>query len=243
MLAPREVQREQQLTLQALDQQREDPLQLALAKLRRLLYGHGGYGHAPLGVNRAEVAALTPNQLRQAHQGWGGSAMVIAAAGHLDEGATAHLTALAEDLTPCPGSSPPMPPPAALPTAATMAFHPQDTEQVALLLGAATCGLTHQDQAVLRLLQCHLGAGMSARLPQVIRETHGLAYEVGALFPVRQQSAPFIVHLSTSRERAALALELLLAEWRRGPGTPPHARGPGLAPAQLHGAGVAAVQN
>lgn len=242
LLAPREVQREQQLTLQALDQQREDPLQLALAELRRLLYGHGGYGHAPLGVNRAEVAALTPNQLRQAHQGWGGSAMVIAAAGHLDEGATAHLTALAEDLTPCPGSSPPMPPPAALPTAATMAFHPQDTEQVALLLGAATCGLTHQDQAVLRLLQCHLGAGMSARLPQVIRETHGLAYEVGALFPVRQQSAPFIVHLSTSRERAALALELLLAEWRRLLETPLQPGELGLARAKLQGQELTALQ-
>ncbi|WP_071994765.1 M16 family metallopeptidase [Candidatus Synechococcus spongiarum] len=135
-----------------------------------------------------------------------------------------------------------MPPPAALPTAATMAFHPQDTEQVALLLGAATCGLTHQDQAVLRLLQCHLGAGMSARLPQVIRETHGLAYEVGALFPVRQQSAPFIVHLSTSRERAALALELLLAEWRRLLETPLQPGELGLARAKLQGQELTALQ-
>jgi len=242
-LAPREVRREQQLTLQALDQQREDPLQLALAELRRLLYGHGGYGHAPLGVNKAEVAALTPSQLRQAHQGWGRSPMIIAAAGRLDQGATAHLTALAEDLPPGHGSTLPMPQPAALPTtAATMAFHPQDTEQVVLLLGAATCGFNHQDQAVLRLLQCHLGTGMSARLPQVIRETHGLAYEVGALFPVRRQSAPFIVYLSTSRERAALALELLLAEWWRLLETPLQPEELVLARAKLQGRELAALQ-
>ena len=239
-LAPREVQREQQLTLQALAQQREDPLQCAMADLRRLLYGHGGYGHARLGLT-AEVAALTPSQLRQAHQGWGSSAMVIAAAGHLDQSATACLTDLAEALTPSQAPTP-VARPAALPGSATMAFHPQDTEQVVLLLGAATCGLNHQDQAVLRLLQYHLSTGMSARLPQVIRETHGLAYEVGVLFPVRQQSAPFIVHLSTSKARAARALELLLAEWRRlleHPLQPEELR---LAHAKLQGQELAGLQ-
>lgn len=239
-LAPREVQRERQLTLQALAQQREDPLQLALADLRRLLYGRGGYGHSPLGL-MAEVAALTPDQLHQAHQGWGNSAMVIAAAGHLDRSATAHLTALAEALPPSHGS-PTVAPPTALPGAATMAFHPQDTEQVVLLLGAATCGLNHQDQAMLRLLQCHLGTGMSARLPQVIRETHGLAYEVGVLFPVRRQSAPFIVHLSTSKARAAMALDLLLAEWRRLLEQPLQPGELGLARSKLQGQELAALQ-
>ncbi|MYA91455.1 MAG: insulinase family protein [Synechococcus sp. SB0663_bin_10] len=240
-LAPREVQREQQLTLQALAQQREDPLQLALADLRRLLYGHGGYGHAPLGLT-AEVATLTPGQLHQAHQGWGNSAMVIAAAGHLDRSATALLTALAEALPPSHGS-PPLAPPTALPGAAmTMAFHPQDTEQVALLLGAATCGLNHQDHAVLRLLHHHLGMGMSARLPQVIRETHGLAYEVGVLFPVRRQSAPFVVHLSTSAARAVKALELLLAEWQRLLEQPLQPEDLRLAHAKLQGQELAALQ-
>ena len=239
-LAPREVQREQQLTLQALAQQREDPLQLALAALRRLLYGHGGYGHAPLGET-AEVAALTPGQLHQAHQGWGNSAMVVAAAGHVDQNTTDHLTALAVALPPGPGSTP-VAPPTALPGAATMAFHPQDTEQVVVLLGAATCGFNHQDQAVLRLLHHHLGMGMSARLPQVIRETHGLAYEVGVLFPVRRQNAPFVVHLSTSTARAVRALELLLAEWWRLLEQPLQPQDLRLAHTKLQGQELAALQ-
>ncbi len=239
-LAPREVRREQQLTLQALAQQREDPLQLALADLRRLLYGHGGYGHPPLGLT-AEVAALTPGQLHQAHQGWGSSAMVIAAAGHLDQNTTAHLTALAEALAPSHGSGP-VALPTALPGSATMAFHPQDTEQVVVLLGASTCGLNHQDHAVLRLLYYHLSVGMSARLPQVIRETYGLAYEVGVLFPVRRQSAPFIVHLSTSKARAVKALELLLAEWQRLLEQPLQPEDLRLAHTKLQGQELAALQ-
>ena len=241
-LAPPEVRREQQLTLQALDQQREDPLQLALADLRRLLYGPGGYGHAPLGW-KADVAALTPSQLHQAHQGWSGSAMVVAAAGHLDRTATDHLTALAEALTATPNASPaPAEQPVALPGPATMTFHPQDTEQVVVLLGASTCGRNHQDWGTLRLLQCHLGTGMSARLPRVIRETHGLAYEVGVLFPVRQQSAPFTAHLSTSRDRAVLALELLLAEWRRLLETPLQPKELRLAHTKLQGQELTALQ-
>lgn len=239
-LAPREVRREQQLTLQALAQQREDPLQLALADLRRLLYGHGGYGHAPLGLT-AEVAALTPSQLHQAHQGWGSSAMVVAAAGRLDQNTTAHLTALAEALAPSQAPTP-VAPPTALPVSATMAFCPQDTEQVVVLLGASTCGLNHQDHAVLRLLYYHLGIGMSARLPQVIRETHGLAYEVGVLFPVRRQSAPFIVHLSTSKARAVKALELLLAEWQRLLEQPLRPEDLRLAHTKLQGQELAALQ-
>ena len=240
-LAPREVQREQQLTLQALAQQREDPLQRAMADLRRLLYGNGGYGHPPLGL-RAEVADLTPGQLHQAHQGWRSSAMVIAAAGHLDTTTTDHLTALADGLTWGHGPNPVGRQPMALPGPATMAFHPQDTEQVVLLLGASTCGFSHPDQAILRLLQYHLGIGMSARLPQVIRETHGLAYEVGVLFPVRRQSAPFIVHLSTGKTRAVRALELLLAEWWRlleQPLGPEELR---LAHTKLQGQELAALQ-
>ena len=239
-LAPREVRREQQLTLQALAQQREDPLQLALADLRCLLYGHGGYGHSPLGLT-SEVAALTPSQLHQAHQGWGSSAMVIAVAGHLDQSATNHLTALAEALAPSSGSGP-VGQPTALPGCTTMAFHPQDTEQVVVLLGAATCGLNHQDQPILRLLYYHLSIGMSARLPQVIRETHGLAYEVGVLFPVRQQSAPFIVHLSTSTSRALKALELLLAEWQRLLEQPLQPQELRLAHTKLQGQELAALQ-
>jgi len=239
-LAPQEVERERRLTLQALDQQLEDPLQLAMAHLRHLLYGHGGYGHTPLGL-KVEVSALTPSQLHGAHQRWGSSSMVIAAAGNMDEQTTDHLVALVHALTPSPEPKE-VPQPAVLPGEATMCFHPQDTEQVVILLGASTCGFNHPDQGILRLLQCHLSAGMSARLPQVIRENHGLAYEVGALFPVRHQGAPFVFHMSTSQARAVMALKLLLAEWQRLLEQPLQRAELGLAYAKLQGQELTALQ-
>ena len=66
----------------------------------------------------------------------------------------------------------------------------QDTEQLVLMLGAATVPLGHPDALPLRLLQDHLGVGMSSRLFVVMREERGLAYDVGVHMPTRCGPAP-----------------------------------------------------
>ena len=45
------------------------------------------------------------------------------------------------------------------------------------MLGQATLGHGHPDELALRLLQCHLGVGMSSLLFQRLREDHGVAYD------------------------------------------------------------------
>ena len=91
----------------------------------------------------------------------------------------------------------------------------QDTEQVVLMLGCPTVPLGHPDALALRLLQTHLGMGMSSRLFVVMREERGLAYDVGASLPARCGAAPFVLHLSTSKDRAEEATTCLLQEWQR----------------------------
>jgi zinc protease len=105
-------------------------------------------------------------------------------------------------------------PSAPIPSGERLACLEEDTEQLVLLLGAATVPWGHPDALALRLLQAHLGAGMSCRLFQALREERGLAYDVGVHLPARCGPAPFIVHLSTSTERAAEATTCLLEEWR-----------------------------
>jgi predicted Zn-dependent peptidase len=89
----------------------------------------------------------------------------------------------------------------------------EETEQLVLLLGAATVPYGHPDALALRLLQAHLGSGMSCRLFQALREERGLAYDVGVHLPARCGPSPFVVHLSTSAERAEEATTCLLEEW------------------------------
>jgi len=115
-------------------------------------------------------------------------------------------------------AEPPPPPPPSSPSLRQppdLACLEQDTEQLVLMLGCATLPLGHPDTLALRLLQAHLGVGMSSRLFVTLREEHGLAYDVGVHLPARCGPAPFVLHLSTSADRAAEACTALLEEWQR----------------------------
>ena len=95
----------------------------------------------------------------------------------------------------------------------TIQLEAMDTEQVVLMLGQATLGHGHPDELALRLLQCHLGVGMSSLLFQRLREDHVVAYDVAAHFPALAGPAPFVLMASSVEERSDLALNLLLNIW------------------------------
>ncbi|MFM7674046.1 MAG: M16 family metallopeptidase [Synechococcus sp.] len=212
-LQPDQFDLEQQLNLQALQRQKEDPFQLCHDQLRQQLYGHGPYGHDPLGVE-GDLECLQLEALGPLQQGLGQEGAVLVLCGAAE---APLVEALAEDLerepwsrpAPASGVGPQGQPGARLTTC------PQDTEQMVLMLGAATVPLGHPDGLALRLLHSHLGLGMSSRLFVVLREEQGLAYEVGVHMPARRGATPFVFHLSTSAERAAEACRSLLEEWQR----------------------------
>jgi zinc protease len=217
-VAPRleesQVDLERQLNLQNLQRQKEDPFQLAHDRLRHQLYGPGPYGHDPLGVEedleRLSAADLAP---LLADLGRGGAVLVLC--GDLDGQLAERLH---QALAPVSGWSTQAPTGGAGPVGAAgddLAQQEQSTEQLVLMLGAATVPLGHADALPLRLLQAHLGLGMSSRLFVVMREERGLAYDVGVHMPARCGATPFICHLSTSEDRAAEASACLLEEWRR----------------------------
>lgn len=215
-LEPDQLELERQLNLQSLQRQREDPFQLAHDQLRRQLYGEGGYGHDPLGVEE-ELAQIGEADLRPlvADLGRLGAALVLC--GQLPEDPRALLEPVLAPQGWLTGS------PEACVTAeetgappqGTLAVIEQDTEQLVLLLGCTTVPLGHADTTALRLLQAHLGVGMSSRLFVTMREERGLAYDVGVHLPARCARAPFVLHLSTSAERAEEACRCLLDEWQR----------------------------
>lgn len=214
-LEAHQVAIERQLNLQTLQRQREDPFQLAHDQLLGLLYGSGPYGHDPLGVEE-ELAPLGPHDLAPLAKGLGEKGAVLVLCGtsppdlagllinHL-EGEVWSTRAPEASLAPPPGE----------PANDRLAALDLDTEQLVLMLGCPTLPLGHPDAVALRLLQTHLGMGMSSRLFVVMREERGLAYDVGVSLPARCGAAPFVMHLSTSEERAGEATTCLLEEWQR----------------------------
>ena len=207
-----QISLERQLNLQALQRQREDPFQLAHDQLRLQLYGDGPYGHDPLGVD-VELAQLGAEQLSRAAAGLGGQGAVMVLAGAVPP----QVEELLISGQPSPWLvNPPsrQDGPAGLP-GERFAASVDDTEQLVLMLGAATVPLGSPHALALRLLHCHLGIGMSSRLFVALREEQGLAYDVGVHHPARLGGAPFVFHLSSSSDRAVEATKALLDEWQR----------------------------
>ena len=205
---------ERDLNLQSLQRQREDPFQLAHDQLRHQLYGRGPYGHDPLGVEE-ELASLGREQIEALVPTLGQDGALLVACGDLDAGLPALLEPTLERCpwtTQAPAADPG---PGAPAISQRMATLEQDTEQLVLMLGAATVPLGDPDGLALRLLQAHLGMGMSSRLFVSLREERGLAYDVGVHMPARRGATPFIWHLSTSAERSGEATVTLLEEWCR----------------------------
>ena len=195
--------------------QREDPFHCATTSWRQLVYGNGGYGHDPMGIAE-ELVDLDRNALRPLAERLPRASSVLALAGSVPPQIIETIGSL-EDFCDWPQGSSNDPsgrrPYAEAVGTETIQLEPMDTEQVVLMLGQATLGHGHPDELALRLLQCHLGVGMSSLLFQRLREDHGVAYDVAAHFPALAGPAPFVLMASSVEERSELALELLLNIW------------------------------
>ena len=215
-LPPDQLELERSLSLQALQRQREDPFQIGIDSWRKLVYGTSGYGHDPLGVP-TDLEDLSPERLRELSNRLPRGPAVLVLAGCWPDQLNGDLKQL-QGFERWPATQSTEQPPEPLldwcpQKDSTIVTTAMDTEQVVLTLGQACCSHRHVDDLALRLLQSHLGSGMSSLLFQRLREEHGVAYDVGAYLPARAGAAPFLLHASSSAERAELALTLLLDSW------------------------------
>jgi zinc protease len=208
-----QVELERDLNLQSLQRQQEDPFQLAHDRLRQQLYGQGPYGHDPLGVEE-DLQGLQAEHLRPLVAGLGSEGAQLVLCGDLHDALLQCLQATLQGRPLSTRATQRREGPAADP-GELLGLQEQDTEQLVLMLGCATVPLGHEDALALRLLQAHLGMGMSSRLFVLLREERGLAYDVGVHMPARCGATPFVWHLSTSAERAAEACSCVLEEWQR----------------------------
>ena len=217
-LVESQITLERNLSLQALQRQREDPFHCAFDGWRQVAYGNGGYGHDPLGLE-TDVANLDRDALQPLAEGMKRSPAVLAVAGLWPK-------QLESELMQWPGfrdwsssSGEPFVAPGVTQSIGetrreTLISQPLATEQVVIMLGQPTVPHGHDDDLPLRLLQCHLGVGMSSLLFRRLREEHGVAYDVGVHLPCRVQQAPFVMHASSGEERSELSLRLLMESWQ-----------------------------
>ena len=91
--------------------------------------------------------------------------------------------------------------------------HYQNTNQLIILLGNETCSYKNNDFLNLKILESYLSFGMSSKLFRIFREKNGLTYDAGVFNPLRKNSAPFVIYLSSSHCNCISAFKHLLNLW------------------------------
>lgn len=91
----------------------------------------------------------------------------------------------------------------------------KDTEQTHLALGFHSFKREHPLKHALSLLHIILGANMSSRLFNELREKRGLAYEIGTHIKRFQDTGAFVVHAGIDNHKVIEAIKLILKELKK----------------------------
>jgi zinc protease len=222
-----QVELERKQALQAIRSQQEQPFNVAMDHLRRTMYGDHPYAISGLGTVET-VEKLTREDLCQYHRTYfRPDSLVISMAGRITpEEALTQVEKVFGDW-----ARPQMPKRRL--NLAQVISQPQkvvevrETQQSVVVLGyhapAAPVGVSMEDQeayAALKLLNTYLGSGLSSRLFVELREKRGLAYEVSAFYPTRQDGAQFGVYIGTAPQNTVVAMEGLRQQIDRLKETP-----------------------
>lgn len=227
-----ELELERRLTLQAIRSQQEQPFTVAFDQLRHSMYGDHPYALSGLGTEET-VSQISQTDLLAYHQSFfRPDNLIVSVSGRIEpEIAIALIKSVLGDWQRPNEPLPTLNTPSILgnPLSKTTA---QETQQSILMLGylapavvnsAAADSLAaqpypypfHPDYAALKLLNTHLGNGLSSRLFVELREKRGLAYEVSAFYTTRLDTAQFVAYMGTAAENTAIGLDGLRSEMDR----------------------------
>ena len=91
-------------------------------------------------------------------------------------------------------------------------FYHQKTKQCHVALGFHSFSRLHPDRYALDLLNIVLGANMSSRLFEEVREKRGLAYAIRSDVQKHQDTGAFVINMGVENGKAGRALDVVLRE-------------------------------
>ena len=210
-----EIDLERRLTLQYLRSLQEQPFTVAFNQLRQQMYGNHPYALPGLGSETSLTALQQPDLVAWHRQQVRPDNLVITMVGNIRlEVAVALVKRTLGDWC-CPQNPrsqvtfPPITP------GSPWAVVPQSTKQAVVMVGYGAAPVQDASFAPLKLLNTHLGNGLSSRLFVELREKRGLAYDVSALYPTRLGRSQFVAYIGTAPENTATALQGLRQELDR----------------------------
>lgn len=211
-LRAEDLELERTVILEELAAVEDSPEQLAFELHGQQLYGAHPYGRSILGVADT-VARIDVEALRELHEAaYVPGNCVVAAAGRLD---TDQLLGTLQRHLPRPSVPPKAELPEPTPQPSTRrVVEKSGGRQSHLLVGAPTIPHSHPLRYALILVETALGAGMSSRLFQRIREELGLAYSVYSFHAFYRAAGHVGAYIGTRPEAVERATDELLTEFR-----------------------------
>jgi len=216
-----QIELEKDLTIKAIKRQKESTYQLAFDGWREMVYGDGPYGHDPLGsiddiikINKEHILPIASSLIYRKKNLVISGRFPINIDNYIEN--TIAFKGISKDFTnqyktkkninriEIPNKQ-----------ITNIFTRTLNTKQVIILLGKATIRYDNKSDILLRLISCYLGYGMSSLLFKVLREKYGVVYEAGVYHPIRENQTPFIMHASTTEEKAILTLNLLKECWEK----------------------------
>ena len=91
----------------------------------------------------------------------------------------------------------------------------RELEQVHMVLGVPMHPMPHKERYAVALMNIILGAGMSSRLFQNLREREGLAYSIFTDLHAYRDTGCLTIYAGTATEKMSQAVRLILRELRR----------------------------
>ena len=207
---PEEVDSERQVILEELLLSEDEPDERAHSLCMEALFPDHPLGREVLG-SESTIEAMTRDQIAGFHHAhYRAANLVVVAAGHLD-----HDTVVAEveagfGAATTGGERPVRTAPVVDPVRSAVLRRP--TEQAHLVLGWRAFDVNHADRYALAVLNHVLGAGMSSRLFQEIRERRGLAYSVYSYSSLYSDAGALMVYAGTAPARLAEVRSLVHGE-------------------------------
>ena len=173
----------------------------------------------PIIGNRDTISSIMPDNLHSYIDGYyGGSSLVIAAAGNLDHDRLVRL--LSKRLSTNTYQEIERTPPKSNGNGFSRKDFHTTTQQTHIAFGCKGLNYANEDKYALLILVTLLGGGMSSRLFQQIREKHGMAYTVYAFMESYRDTGLFGVYAGTLPEKAEKALAMIQKEIRKISRTP-----------------------
>jgi len=211
-----EVELERRLTLQGLRSMQEQPFSIAQRQLRQVMYGDHPYALSALGTEES-LQQLTRDDLEAYHHAYfRPDNVVVSIVGRITPERAIALVqeAFGDWKNPDSARLELRPLPELTPNPQKVVTE-QDTQQAILILGYLAPPVSSPDYATLRLINSHLGNGLSSRLFVELREKQGLAYDVSTVFPTRMLPSQFMAYIGTAPMNVAIALTGLRQEVER----------------------------